>query len=284
VNVAIVAEEAAGARALGLVRARGHRVTRVHARAQGTAAAAAARLGLPVDDPAAVADDALAEQLAEEDTDLLLNVHGLRILAPAVLAAPRLGAFNLHPGPLPHYAGLNTPSWAILNGEPAHGVTLHRMVPEVDAGPIAYAVRYDLPPDATGLSASLDAVRHGLPLVERLLAAAAAEPPAIPAREQDASQRRWYGPEVPYEGRLPWWEPARRAAAFVRACDYGPFPSPWGRPRLDVGAEVVEVLVAEPSGEPADSLPGGVTGAGTEELRVATADGMLVISRWRRVA
>lgn len=56
--------------------------------------------------------------------DLLLNVHSLYIVPEAVLRIPRYGAHNLHPGPLPQYAGLSTPSWAIYYGEAFHGVTL----------------------------------------------------------------------------------------------------------------------------------------------------------------
>ena len=40
----------------------------------------------------------------------------------------------------PEYAGLNAPSWAIYNGEPAHGVTLHWMEAAIDTGPIAWIV------------------------------------------------------------------------------------------------------------------------------------------------
>ena len=36
-----------------------------------------------------------------------------------VLRLPRRMAINFHDGPLPRYAGLNTPVWALLNGETA---------------------------------------------------------------------------------------------------------------------------------------------------------------------
>ena len=58
--------------------------------------------------------------------------------ASDVLEAPRIGSFNLHPGPLPEYAGLNAPSWAIYHGEQEHRVTLHWLDAGIDTGPIAY--------------------------------------------------------------------------------------------------------------------------------------------------
>ena len=99
--------------------------------------------------------------------DVLLNVHGLNLVHPAVLAAPSIGSFNLASRTSPEaYAGLNAPSWgAFLNGEDHHAVTLHWMVAELDAGPVAYTTSFPLGADATGLSASLDCVRYGMPLI-----------------------------------------------------------------------------------------------------------------------
>ena len=67
-----------------------------------------------------------------------MNVHSLFLIHPWS-SAPTIGSFNLHPGPLPEYAGLNVPSWAIYEGEKrSHGVTVHWMDEGVDTGPIAW--------------------------------------------------------------------------------------------------------------------------------------------------
>ena len=70
------------------------------------------------------------------------------------VAAPTIGSFNLHPGPLPEYAGLNVPSWAIYEGERSHGVTLHWMDEGIDTGPIVWQERFDDRLDDTGLALS----------------------------------------------------------------------------------------------------------------------------------
>ena len=72
---------------------------------------------------------------------------------PRRLHAPPVS--NLHPGPLPQYAGLNVPSWAIYNGEVTHGVSLHRMDSGIDTGPIAYQASVLIGPRDTGLSLSV---------------------------------------------------------------------------------------------------------------------------------
>jgi methionyl-tRNA formyltransferase len=284
VNVLLVGAEAAGARALQLAQAAGQTVVGVltpRGEGPGAALAAAAdRAQVPVHDPALVRDPGFAARIRDWEIDLLLNIHSLHLIQPEVLEAPRIGSFNLHPGPLPRYAGLSVPSWAIYNGEREHGVTLHWMAADVDAGHVAYEASMPISETETGLSLSAACVREGLPLVERLLADAQRE--EIPAHPQDLAERRWYGPKGPHGGCMPWTLPARTAVDLIRASDYGPFPSPWGRPRTLAGERELEVLAAKPTGEPAgSSAPGTVGGSDGEAVRVAAADEWVLVERVR---
>ena len=69
-----------------------------------------------------------------------------------MIALPTRAAINFHDGPLPEYAGLNTPVWALLNGETQHGVTWHLMTREVDRGDILAQRRFDLTDSETALT------------------------------------------------------------------------------------------------------------------------------------
>ena len=282
-TVLFAGEEAAGIGALRALARSGHRLLAVLAgegTTAGTATVAevAAGLGLPVWPAAHVEDPALAETVREERVDLFLNVHSLFIVHPEVLAAPTLGSFNLHPGPLPRYAGLNAPSWAILNGERGHAVTLHWMTAEVDAGPIAYESLFELLPTDTGLSVSAKCVRHGLPLVMRLLDEAAGGE-AVPAQPQDRAARRVFGREVPYGGCMHWSLPASRLVNFVRACDYFPFHSPWGHPTASLDGRLVAVTKAVRTHEPCAAEPGTIGAARAGGITVATGDEWLLVQR-----
>jgi len=143
-KIALVGSSA-GIQALRLLRKTPHEMALVLAskHAAGDAAGmslwdVAAKADVPVLAESRVKDPALADELRARGIDLLLSVRTLYIVHPQVLDAPRIGAYNMHPGPLPAYGGRNVVSWAIFNGEPRHGVTVHRMAPEVDAGPIAF--------------------------------------------------------------------------------------------------------------------------------------------------
>lgn len=61
-------------------------------------------------------------------------------LYPKILPAETLAKFdlalNFHPAPLPEYAGYAPYTFGILDGRTSWGVTCHRMIGKVDAGPI----------------------------------------------------------------------------------------------------------------------------------------------------
>jgi methionyl-tRNA formyltransferase len=283
VNVLLAAQEAAGLHALRLVAESGHRVVgALTARESGRGAsveAEARRLGVPVLEPRLVRDPAFADWIQDRRADLLLNVHALEIAHPDVVAAPRIGSFNLHPGPLPHYAGLNAPSWAIYEGRADHAVTVHWMEGDVDAGPVAYEEWFAIETDDTGLTLSARCVQRGVPLLARLLKDAARGHDAVPSHPQTAGERRWLGREAPQGGRLSWRVAARRIVDFVRAADYSPFASPWGHPVTSVGDRSFEVVRASLTGRPADEEPGTVGSSLGASVAVAATDEWVQLDR-----
>ena len=68
------------------------------------------------------------------------------------LAQAGKGAINFHDGPLPRYAGLNAPVWAIINGEPDHGITWHMIEGGVDEGDILEQRLFELASEETALT------------------------------------------------------------------------------------------------------------------------------------
>jgi methionyl-tRNA formyltransferase len=283
-NVLLVAEEAVGAQVLRLLLERGQRVAGVLTAADpaqgGTVAAVARERDIPLLEPQRVRDPAFAERIREQRVELLLNVHSLLVADAAVLAAPRVGSFNVHPGPLPRYAGLNAPSWAVAEGETRHAVTVHWMTAEVDAGAIAYEGWFDVGPRDTGLRVATACARRALPLVAQLLDDAAAG--SIPARPQAREGRCWHGREVPYGGWLPWQLGARRVVNLVRAADYAPFPSPWGTFATHVGDERLAIVRASRTGEQADAPAGAIAAPRARGVPVSAGDEWVLVERVRR--
>jgi hypothetical protein len=74
--------------------------------------------------------------LRDFNPDIIVSVRFSNVFKEEVIQIPRLGTFNIHPGALPHYAGLFPSFRAMLNQEQRIGATLHRVDRRIDAGPI----------------------------------------------------------------------------------------------------------------------------------------------------
>lgn len=92
----------------------------------------------------------VAEMLAGYRPDLLLVFGFNWRLPPEALELPRFGVLNIHPSALPRYRGPSPVLWAVRNGDPSIGITVHRMSETIDAGPmLAQAEGIPLPEEIT---------------------------------------------------------------------------------------------------------------------------------------
>ena len=285
-RILIAAEESAGIQAIRLVQdSPDHEIVAVLtggaddqkiSPARGaTISGVADHFGLSLWPARLVKDSAFAETVRRESVDLLLNIHSLYVIHPAVLDAVSIGSFNLHPGPLPRYAGMNAPSWAILNGETTHGVTLHWMQAGIDTGPIAYQTLFGIGANDTALNVGRSCSRKGIDLVKQLLCDSSSQ---IPSTEQDLTRRTYYGFEIPYGGNLPY-ESAERCERFIRACNYYPLPSPWGAPRINCQGNELGILEAARTSQPTEQVPRGTVELRNGKCFLATDDYWLEIKR-----
>lgn len=78
---------------------------------------------------------ALAE-LRSTRPDLLVSAFFDQKLGPQALALAPLGSVNIHPSPLPAFRGVDPVLQALASASPELGVTVHRMSPELDCGPV----------------------------------------------------------------------------------------------------------------------------------------------------
>lgn len=281
----LIAEQAAGVKVLRALKERDYRVVAVMASPAKSANAGdpmwsvAKALGFTTWDVGLVKDPSFAKAVGASDVDVVLNVHSLALIDATVLCAARYGGYNLHPGPLPRYAGLNSVSWALYRGEPTHGVTIHRMEAVIDGGAIAYQEDFPISLDDTALTVSARCVKVGVRLMLRLLRTLSKDPSSVPAQQQDLSQREFFGREVPCQGRLSWAQPAARAVDFIRACDFYPLASPWGHPRAQVGSRGIGIVKASRTGVATDAPPGTVGDIVGRSVRVACCDEWISVAK-----
>ncbi|WP_394849177.1 hypothetical protein LZC95_17230 [Pendulispora brunnea] len=89
------------------------------------------------------------ELVGHLEPDFLLSIYYDYILDDRFLSLPKIDAINLHPGYLPYNKGFYYYVWSVLDGTPA-GVSLHRMVAEVDKGDVIAQARVLVTPEDTG--------------------------------------------------------------------------------------------------------------------------------------
>lgn len=163
--------------------------------------------------------------------DVVLSVNNHQIIRAPLLERFPGQIINFHNGPLPRYAGLNAPSWAIFNGESCHGVTWHVVDGGVDTGDILTQRQFAIPPATTARQLMMTAIDQGIDLCEELVAKLA-QGNLEPTR-QDLSQRTFYqSSDVPGEARIDLTSSYDYLNRLVRALNFNPLESPLPLPGL----------------------------------------------------
>ncbi|WP_323032900.1 MupA/Atu3671 family FMN-dependent luciferase-like monooxygenase [Paracoccus sp. (in: a-proteobacteria)] len=220
--------------------------------------------GLAVEDQdAPVPPDAMS-------ADWLFSVSNLSILRPEMLARGRLGAINFHDGPLPKLAGLNAPVWAIIGGEPEHGVTWHMIEGGVDEGDILTQRRFEIGRDDTALTLNARCFARG---AESFADVVAQLESGGPQRvRQDLSQRSYVGKDKRPDAAavLDFSLPAARICALVRGLDHGDYWNPLALPKVRLADRVLLVAAFEGT-EPTNAPPGTVLAQEGSIATIATA-------------
>jgi methionyl-tRNA formyltransferase len=105
--------------------------------------------GLPVLQPEKPRGEAFLSELAALAPDISVVVAYGHILPRVVIDAPRLGTLNIHASLLPALRGAAPIQASILEGHAETGVTIMRMVPALDAGPMLHVLRCPLSDETT---------------------------------------------------------------------------------------------------------------------------------------
>lgn len=226
--------------------------------------------GVPVLQPERPRGEAFEAEAHALDPELSVVAAYGRILRDEVLALPPLGSINVHASLLPRLRGAAPVNWAIIRGHEEAGVTIMRMVRELDAGPMLARETVPLGPDTTAGELYERLARLGgtalVGVVEALGTGAATETP------QDETLAT-YAPKLDRDtARLDWSLPAVEIGRWIRGCD--PWPGAWTR------LDDLDVQCFRPGidGAPADAAPGTlVTADPRAGLRVAAGEGTVRI-------
>ena len=228
----------------------------------------ALQAGVPVLQPTKLRDQAFLDAIASLRPDLGVVAAYGRILPSPLLEAPRLGMINVHGSLLPRYRGAAPVHRAVIAGDEITGVTIMRLVAELDAGPMLATLTHAIAPDDTSLDVERALAERGaqllLDVVDRLSQGPVAEVPQDHARAT-------YAPKLTKsESPIDWTMPARGIHNRVRGLQ------PW--PMASTSLDGLRVLVHRTTVSEArtDSGPGTIVEARGDVLTVAAGNGTIL--------
>jgi natural product biosynthesis luciferase-like monooxygenase protein len=208
--------------------------------------------------------------------DWLLSIANLTIIPADVLALPARGAVNFHDGPLPRYAGLNTPAWAIINGETTHGVSWHMIEGGVDEGDLLAQQMAEIAEGETAFSLNSKCYAAGMESFGRVLAQLETDAPE--RTPQDLSQRSYFARDArpAVLGLVDFSRDAAQIGALLRGLDFGGYWNPLGLPKIAQGGDVWTVAGAQAAA--GSGIGGTVLESAAGEITVACDGGAVTLT------
>jgi methionyl-tRNA formyltransferase len=228
----------------------------------------AERAGLAVRTPVSLKGAAEQAEFAALNLDAAIVVAYGLLLPKPILAAPRLGCFNLHGSLLPRWRGAAPIQRAVMAGDEETGVMVMQMDEGLDTGPVLMAERVRIDRKTSGELAG-ELSRLGADLMVRALGAL--ERGAVTAQPQAADGVTYAKKISKDEARIDWNKSAAEIDCLVR----GLAPAPGAF--TEVKGERLKILYAMPvkdRGEPGEVI--------TDDLTVACGEGALKLMKVQR--
>jgi methionyl-tRNA formyltransferase len=235
--------------------------------------------GVPVFQPDRLKPPEVAETLRSWNADVAVVAAYGRIIPEHLLSIPRLGMVNVHASLLPKYRGAAPVHRAVMNGDTETGVTIMRVVKELDAGSMFAKVTRPIGQDETsdvveGALAEMGA-QLLLTVVDQLAAGTAHE-------ESQDDSRATYAPRLTKEeGLIDWTQSAEQIHNHIR----GLYPWPHAYTYLH-GARLILLRSTFVRRDRTSShripddirIPGAILEVTSQTIHVATGDGELAIT------
>ena len=178
--------------------------------------------GVPVLQPerAELRSSAFTTLLRSLNAELSVVAAYGRILPDSLLEAPRLGTINVHASLLPKYRGAAPIHRAIIAGEQETGITIIRLVSEMDAGPMLAMTRCEISRDQTSSDVQAILAKLGAKLlletVNSLAGGVAKE------TDQQHSEATFAPPLTREDGHIDWNASAIDIHNLIRGLHPGP--------------------------------------------------------------
>jgi len=226
---------------------------------------------IPVIQPASIKTPEFENTLKSYNPDIIIVSAYGKILPKNILDLPPFGCYNIHASLLPKYRGAAPIHWALVQGEKETGISIMKMVEELDAGDVILTKKIPIEEndDAGTLHTKLshlgaEAIIKALELIE--------SGKAVPVA-QDLSKSTFAPMIKKSDGIINWSESSNKIINLIRGMN------PWPGAYCNINNKMIKVLKAKSCEEVhMTSFPGIVVKMYKDEGPVIkTGDGAVVL-------
>jgi methionyl-tRNA formyltransferase len=219
-------------------------------------------------------DEAARAQLAALAPDVALVVAYGHILRDAFICLPRLGTLNLHASLLPAYRGASPIQTAVACGERVTGMTLMRIVRELDAGPVADVEKVPVGRLDTAADVEARLAQAAIPILERALPRLAAG--TLVFTEQDHAHATFCRRLTKADAAVDFRVGAAALAGRINGLN------PWPSALIEIDGVPIKIGRAEALYGSSFGSPGTVNLVDSEGVLVKVADGIVRLKQLQR--
>jgi len=208
------------------------------------------------------------ETIKKLSPDLLITIAYGGLIPQKILDIPRCESINVHPSLLPLWRGASPIQSAILNGDTKTGISLIRMTPELDAGPIFAVTETSIDPEENTLTLSNRLANMSATLMTDKIEDIVNKN-TVP-NEQEHQKATHASKLTKQDAIINWTRPASEILKKIKAFN------PWPVARSILEQKNFRIWDAKLSKQINDiSKPGSIIKTQSKEILVATGDGML---------
>jgi methionyl-tRNA formyltransferase len=215
-----------------------------------------AKRSIPFYEGMKVNSDESMRLLKSLELDIIFSCFWGEIIKQEILDIPRLGIYNLHTAYLPMNRGSRPIPWALIRGDSFTGLTIHKMYPGVDNGPIVSQVKVYIGPEDDAATLYEKVCRAGLELFRQTLPSFLDE--SFVLKEQLEADSTYQPRGEPFGGQVNNVWNSEQKNRFQRAFTFPPFRG-YRLPPSNIGdtpnvyfiidSQLPKVLLPKPAGK-----------------------------------
>lgn len=224
---------------------------------------------LPVIQPTTFKDDAVVEELAALQPELICVVAYGKLLPKRVLDIPKYGCINIHASLLPKLRGAGPIQWSILNGDQETGVTAMYLSEGMDEGDMIDKLTTPISETDTTETLTLRLADLGAELLSRTVAAIGSG--NAQRTPQDTAQATYAPMLQKTMAPIDWTRSPQEISCHVRGM------IPWPVATMDLSGKPCKVFSVRPLDKTTDKAPGIPVASTKQGLEMACGGGTVLL-------